>query len=250
MPVHDWGRVPAGIFHAFHHEWIADISRSLNGGLLPPPYYALPEQMAGRFGPDVLALEQRIEEDFEPAASAQPDDGSVALLDAPPTVRQTAEAEADFYRRKQKQIAIRHVSGHKLVAMIEIISPGNKASRGDLRDFVEKAADLLDRKIHLLVIDVQPRTPRDPNGIHGAIWKEYAGEKHRAPVEEPLTLVSYEAAMVVRAYIEPFCAGSMLTPMPLYLEPRGYVLVPLEETYTTAFAAMPRYWRELLEKKG
>ena len=45
--------------------------------------------------------------------------------------------------------------------------------------------------------------------------------------------------MTMRAYIEPICAGGVLTPMPLYLEPRGYVLVPLEETYTTAFAAMP-----------
>ncbi len=96
---------------------------------------------------------------------------------------------------------------------------------------------------------MQPRTPRDPNGIHGAIWREYAGEKYRAPADEPLTLVSYEAATAVRAYIEPLGAGAVLTPMPLYLEPRGYVLVPLEETYTTAFAAMPRYWRDVLEKK-
>jgi hypothetical protein len=133
--------------------------------------------------------------------------------------------------------------------MIEDVSPSNKSSRGELRDFVEKAADLLDRRIHLLIIDMQPRTPRDPDGIHGAIWREYAGEKHRAPADEPLTLVSYEAAMAVRAYIEPLGAGGVLTPMPLYLEPRGYVLVPLQETYTTAFAAMPRYWREALEKK-
>jgi hypothetical protein len=249
MPVHDWGRVPAGIFHAFHHEWIADISRALNDGLLPPAYYALPEQMAGRFGPDVLALEQQIEESVESAPPAQADGGPVALLDAPPKVRQTAEAEGDFYRRKQKQVTIRHVSGHRLVAMIEIVSPGNKSSRGALLDFVEKAADLLDRRIHLLIIDVQPRTPRDTNGIHGAIWREYAGEKYRAPADEPLTLVSYEAATAVRAYIEPLPCGGVLTPMPLYLEPRGYLLVPLEETYTTAFAAMPRYWREALEKK-
>ena len=137
MPVHDWSRVPAGIFHAFHHDWITDISRALNGGILPSAYYALPEQMAGRFGPDVLALEQRIDESLEAEASLQPAGNSVVLLDAPPSVRQTAEAEADFYRRKQNQIAIRHVSGPKLVAMIEIVSPGNKASRGDLRDFVE-----------------------------------------------------------------------------------------------------------------
>jgi hypothetical protein len=35
--------------------------------------------------------------------------------------------------------------------------------------------------------------------------------------------------------------------MPLYLEPGGYVLVPLEQTYTAAFAALPRRWRTVLE---
>jgi hypothetical protein len=69
-------------------------------------------------------------------------------------------------------------------------------------------------------------------------------------VDEPLTLVSYEAAIAVRAYVEPFCAGGVLTPMALYLEPRGHVLVPLEETYTTALTAMPRYWRDVLEKSA
>jgi hypothetical protein len=57
MPVHDWTRVEAGIFHAFHHDWITFISRALNDGRLPPDYYALPEQIAGTFGPDVLALQ-------------------------------------------------------------------------------------------------------------------------------------------------------------------------------------------------
>jgi hypothetical protein len=57
MPMHDWTKVEAGIFHAFHHEWISEISRALNRGLLPDTYYALPEQVAAGFGPDVLTLQ-------------------------------------------------------------------------------------------------------------------------------------------------------------------------------------------------
>ena len=57
MPVHDWTRVPHGIFHDFHHEWISTLSRALNGGLLPSEYYALKEQTAAGFGPDVLTLQ-------------------------------------------------------------------------------------------------------------------------------------------------------------------------------------------------
>ena len=56
MPIHDWTRVDAGIFHAFHVTWIADLARALNRGLLPPDYYALAEQIVGGREPDVLTL--------------------------------------------------------------------------------------------------------------------------------------------------------------------------------------------------
>src|SRR4051812_28501831 len=49
MPIHDWTRVDAGIFHAFHHDWITEIARALNRGLLPTEYYALPEQLVVGF---------------------------------------------------------------------------------------------------------------------------------------------------------------------------------------------------------
>ncbi len=32
MPMHDWTRVDAGIYHDFHHEWISEIKRALNRG--------------------------------------------------------------------------------------------------------------------------------------------------------------------------------------------------------------------------
>jgi hypothetical protein len=57
MPIHDWTRVDAGLFHAFHHDWITILSRALNSGVLPPDYFALPEQSIRGPVPDVLALE-------------------------------------------------------------------------------------------------------------------------------------------------------------------------------------------------
>ena len=56
MPVHDWTRVEAGIFHDFHHTWITAIKNALNAGLLPEEYYALAEQLMllrPIYGPDV-----------------------------------------------------------------------------------------------------------------------------------------------------------------------------------------------------
>lgn len=57
MPVHDWSRVKAGIFHDFHNAWITHLKEALNGGLLPEGYYALSEQHVGRVITDILAAD-------------------------------------------------------------------------------------------------------------------------------------------------------------------------------------------------
>jgi len=248
MPVHDWTRVEAGIFHAFHHGWIEELSRALNAGILPDQYYALPEQHAAGLGPDVLTLQTQSEEDSDEAAPPPGSQGGVSLLLSPPAVRLTAETDMEFYRRKQNAVVVRHVTGDRIVAVVEVVSPGNKAGRRAFQAFLDKACELLDRQIHLLVLDLLPPTPRDPQGIHGSIWEEITGQPYVAPADKPLTLVAYESALGVKAYVEPVAVGDVLADMPLFLEPRAHVLVPLEATYMRALAAMPRRWRVVLEK--
>ena len=116
-----------------------------------------------------------------------------------------------------------------------------------LRAFVEKATEFIERRIHLLIVDLHRPTPRDPQGIHGVLWEEFTGLEYQAPADEPLTLAAYESGDMVRAYVEPLRIGGALKSMPLYLEPGGYVLVPLEKTYSVAFDAQPRRWRETLK---
>lgn len=168
MPMHDWTRVNAGIYHDFHNEWTLAIKRSLNNGLLPKDYYALTEQPAGPFVPDVIALQKPVGMN-----GTLPDTGpggGVLLAEAPPRVRFHAEViDADVYARRARQVTIRHVSEHEVIAMIEIVSPGNKDSIYKFRAFVEKSATLIWHGIHLVVIDPFPPTPRDPQGIHKAI---------------------------------------------------------------------------------
>jgi hypothetical protein len=242
MPVHDWTRVEAGIFHAFHHDWITELARALNGGLLPADYYALPEQQAAGFGPDVLGLQS------PPAGEAGAAAGGTATL-APtrPRTTFTAETDAEFYRRKKSSVVVRHVSGDRIVAMLEIVSPGNKASRHAFRAFVDKACELLEHRVHLLILDPFPPGPRDPNGVHAAIWQEVQDEPFALPKDKPLTLVAYECDLTTRAYIEPIAVGDPLPNMPLFVEPTVYVWVPLEATYQAAFAGLPRRWRTVLE---
>jgi len=56
VPIHDWTRVDAGLFHAFRQRWIAALCDALNAGGLPPDYFALQEQSIGGPNPDVLTL--------------------------------------------------------------------------------------------------------------------------------------------------------------------------------------------------
>jgi hypothetical protein len=201
MPVHDWSRVEAGIFHHFHHSWIEELMRTLNSGVLPNDYYALAEQHAAGFGPDVLTLQPAGDEPT--SARTRPSAAGTGLLLTPPNVRYTAETDMELYRRKQSRIVVRHATGDWIVAMIEVVSPGNKASRGAFRAFVEKAAELLDQHVHLLILDLHRPTQCDPHGVHAAIWEEIAQQEEtaatRSGTEKPLTLISYESAQKVRA---------------------------------------------------
>lgn len=242
MPMHDWTRVEAGIFHAFHHRWISAISDVLNLGVLPEDYYALPEQQAAGFGPDVLTLQDQLEE-----AAADGSTVTTTALQTRPQLRFTAESDAEFFRRKKSSIEVRHVSGDRIVAMIEIVSPGNKASKHAFRAFVEKACELLEHRIHLLIVDPFPPGPRDRNGVHAAIWQEVEDDPFCLPDDKRLTLVSYECDLTTRASIEPIAVGDVLPDMPLFLVPNGCVKVPLEKTYQTAFSVMPRRWQRVLE---
>ena len=233
MPIHDWTRVSAGIFHSFHLSWTDAIMAALNGGLLPSDYYALAEQVASKFEPDGLGL--RFNADADPALIFQ-------------NFETSAEAEMDGYARQQSSVGIHHSSGDQVVARIEIVSPGIKGSRYDLRSFVEKAATALNRGYHLLVLDLHPPTRRDPHGIHGAIWEEIADGSFHAPTDKPLTLVAYEAGTPKAANYEPVAVGDVLPDMPLFLRPGIYIKVPLEATYRTAWGKVPQRWRRVLEE--
>jgi hypothetical protein len=240
MPVHDWTRVEAGIFHDFHHGWIEEIKRALNRGLLPADYYALAEQIAGGLGPDVLSLQR-------PAADVPPSEsrGGVALAEAPPKVRFHCKPESSRYAARAKSVVVHHCSNHRVVARVEIVSPGNKNTRNWLRAFVNKAGELLQAGIHLLILDLFPPSERDPEGIHPLIW-DHSDDAFTFSAEKPLTLASYIGGPCGEAFVEPVAVHDSLPDMPLFLTPERYVSVPLEAIYQSAWEAFPAYWRGVL----
>jgi hypothetical protein len=115
---------------------------------------------------------------------------------------------------------------------------------------VEKASALLLNEVHLLIIDLFPPGPRDPRGLHAAIWEDVAAMPYIAPQDKPLAGIAYEAAAGVRAYVHPFAVGDALPPVPLFLMPDEYITPPLDELYLSAFAGMPAHLRARLMTPG
>lgn len=95
-------------------------------------------------------------------------------------------------------------------------------------------------------LDLIPPGPRDPNGIHGAIWEEIEDRSYHAPTDKPLTLASYASDEAIRAYVEPVAVGDRMPDMPLLLTPDACVHVPLDETYQIAWSGLARRWQSIL----
>jgi hypothetical protein len=130
------------------------------------------------------------------------------------------------------------------IAVIEIVSPGNKSSVFALQQFVDKSFEFIERGIHLLVVDLFPPTRRDPEGMHPAIWGRINGEPFALPEDKQLTLASYVAGSGKTAYVDPVAVGDRLPDMPIFLDARTYVRVPLEETYEATWKVCPEEFRQ------
>jgi hypothetical protein len=244
MPVHDWTKIDAGTFHDFHSAWIIHLKETLNNGMLPDGYYAMAEQHAGGRIPDVLTLQiPGVEPTWGPTA---PDRG-LMLADAPPRTRRKLTASPDYlYRSRRRTLAIRHASGHRIVALLEICSPANKDRPSSVEQFVTKVDSALRLGIHVLVVDLFPPGKHDPQGMHGAIWASFDAPDEEVPADQPLTLASYVADPAHEAYVEYIAVGDQLPEMPLFLDRHGYISAPLETTYQSAFRGMPAFWRDAL----
>lgn len=214
MPVHDWSRVGGGVFHDFHVSWLLEIKRALRRGLLPPDHYAMiAEPSAGDAGvPDVL-----------------PDQVTA---------------------RRQRSLVVRHASGDRVVATIEVVSRGNKSSRNAVRSMLDKSVAALDAGVNLLSIDVHPPGPRDPDGIHGLLMGEIGPLGYALGSERRLTAAAYVGGAVVEAFVCHFAVGEPLPAMPLFLTGEDYVTLPLEPAYAAAWEDVPAQWQAVLSAPG
>lgn len=240
MPLHDWTRVPSGLFHHFHQSWSIRIADALNAGRLPKGVVALVEQRSGPREPDILAIESSTRRTRSDA-----DLGGLATVE-PPAAQIVQRSNKEIYAGRANRILVRHHLG-RIIAVIEILSPGNKDTRAALRDFVDKTVQFLRESVHVLMIDLFPPTPRDPLSIHKIIWEEIADGPFALPPGKDRVLASYQTGDDWAAYVEPVAVGDVLPDMPLFLTSRMHVPVPLESTYQATWEAQPEELRVAVE---
>ena len=158
MGVHDWTRVDAGTFHDFHNSWIIHLKEALNEGLLPAGYYAMSEQHGRRVIADIMTLQAPVQ------LPPLPSDGGIAVAEAPPRVRRILSPSAAA-RTMRRTLTIRHVRQHRIVAIVEIVSPANRDRRDHVEEFAGKVEAALESGIHVVMVDLLPPGPHDPQGM-------------------------------------------------------------------------------------
>jgi hypothetical protein len=180
-----------------------------------------------------------------------PDTGGIAVAEAPPRVARRRIIEEEVLAR-QRALAIRHISGHRLIAILEIVSPANKDRARSVEDFAAKVASALRNGVHFLMIDLLPPGRHDPQGMHAVIEERLtqSDAEYDLLAGVPLTVASYVGSPRIEAWLEHLAVGAVLPDMPLYLRPDRYVPVPLEATYRAAYEGMPEFWREVLEGRS
>lgn len=239
MPIHDWTRMPGNVFRSFHASWVNRTSDALNSGLLPPDLYSITERVEGDVSPDLLFLP-----DYSEKNEASP---VRKRSTTPPAARFQFSTPGDRTTRRLR-VAVCQAEGDRCLARVEVVLPGHKASRHALRSFVADAVGAIEAGIGLVIVDVWPLTPRDPAGIHGAIWKEIdESQVYVPPEDKPLTVACDVRDPERMAFVEPAAVGDPLPNVPLFLDAENYVQVPLEVAYLEAFAGMPRRFRQVLE---
>ena len=252
MPVHDWSKVAHGVFHDFHCSWITHLKEQLNR-LLPAEYYAMAEQhMSAGIG-DVVTL--TVGEDEEPEYSTGSAVGTMTassrttagihIADSPPRVaRHLILGDSSEESERTRRIVVRTQDNHRVIAIVEIVSAGNKNNRYRLQTFVEKTIQTIRQGIHVLLVDVLPPGKLDPRGLHNEIWQALGSAHTEFQSELPLTLASYFARPESpEAFVEPTAVGRTLIPMPLFLEYDRYIEVPLEDSYLQAWHGVPTAMR-------
>ncbi|ETX04157.1 DUF4058 family protein [Candidatus Entotheonella palauensis] len=229
MPLHHWpnARVP---WRSFHNHWIVRLVEYLNADVLPSGFQARPTELIIGIEPDLLRLQDSDQPETDRQISSQSTLGeatTTAVL-PPPAERPMVGIYSAY-------------DTNRIVAVIELVSPGNKDGPEAVKHFVEKALFLLQEGVHVMVIDVI-RLPRQ--AMRRPILKRLGlndeGDSHQIWVSSYCSLPDSEPQphLKVREWAHTVDVNASLPDLPLFLRTdQQWVMVDLESTYQATLQA-------------
>lgn len=222
---------PRRHWESFHVNWAGAIADSLNESLLPEGYFA--EEHA-QLGPWVEIDVATFTDSESPGRRASRAATLPPRMWAPPAPAMIVPAA--FPDALEVQV-FEEEGGTRLVAAIELVSPGNKDRPRHRQAFAVKYASYLCRGVSLIIIDIVT-SPRE--NLHNEIMQVLGhGPASALPPETALYGVAYRP--VVRDQHEqievspsPLEIGQPLPVLPLALNAERCLPIDLEATYTIA----------------
>jgi hypothetical protein len=220
-------------WESFHSSWATRIADALTERWLPPNYIA---EENVHLGPsveiDVGTFEQGA------IITAVAGNGGVATAGAKVWTPPAADGEFPAVFPDTFEIRVFCTdTGPKLVAAIELISPGNKDRVSERRAFAIKCASYLYQGISVIIVDIV--TNRRAN-LHNEILELMNGDGDlRLPAELSLYAVAYrplrrDKEEVIGVWRSPLALSNALPTLPLGLGADLAIAVDFEETYAEA----------------
>jgi len=220
-------------WESFHSSWATKIVDALTERWLPPSYIA--EEHA-HFGPSVEIDVGT----FEREAAAFGEKESMAVATVGPKVWSPPAADGVLPSVFPDTFEVRVLStetGPKLVAAIELISPGNKDRPAERKAFATKCASYLYQGISVIIVDIV--TNRRAN-LHNEILRVMeAADILPLPAELSLYAVAYRPLRrgqgdEIDVWRSPLALGQALPTLPLGLRADLVIPVDFEATYAEA----------------
>ncbi len=232
MPLRDHFRPPLSkrkSWEGFHGQWPAKIVEGLNAKL-PPEYEAEPRvHLGAAFEIDVAAYEAGTVESYTPTL---PNNGSIATAAWSPP-RPALLLDADVPAPSEYEVLVYDVAHERrLVAVVELVSPGNKDLPENRRAFVQKCDALLLKGVCVAIVDIV--TVRAANLYRDLT--ELIGASGATAVDTAIYAVACRGLRNgdrwrVEAWQHELAIGQPLPTLPLWLTEQMSVPLDLEASY-------------------
>jgi hypothetical protein len=214
-----------------HSGWANALRDQLNAGLLPPRYFAEVQISVGnRVEVDVPTFE-------EPHDGSALANGGIAVW-APPRPPHTATMQFTSTDLYEIQV-FDDEEGPRLVAAVELVSPGNKDRASNRRQFAIKCGSYLHQGVSVILVDVV--TSRSGN-LHSELLQllEVADDASGLGASD-LYATAFRTVPTATAQLhywtERLSVGAVLPTMPLWIAPELCVPLDLDKAYQVVCAS-------------